>query len=175
MPRHIVLVGMMGAGKTSVGLWLAKAKAIPLYDLDQLIEEKEGKTIPQIFATEGVEYFREKEMELVNQIVSYPPGVVATGGGTLINPLNFMLLKRHGRLFYLQASLDLLWVRLKDKTDRPLLLGKEPKITLERLLKERESLYKAADIEIAVEGKTVEQLGELLWNYWEKMEKTNLS
>lgn len=173
MPRHIVLVGMMGAGKTTVGLWLSKAKSIPFYDLDHLIEGKERATIPEIFASKGVEYFREQEREIVKQVAYSSPGIVATGGGTLLNPSNLWLLKRYGRLFYLQASLDLLWTRLKNKTDRPLLLGKEPKVILEKLLKEREVLYKEADIEIAVDGRTVEELGELLWSYWETMEKTD--
>ncbi|KIE58951.1 shikimate kinase [Methylacidiphilum kamchatkense Kam1] len=166
MPRHIVLVGMMGAGKSSVGSWLSQEKAIPFYDLDRMIEEAEKATIAEIFATKGGEYFRKKEMEMVYQVISSPPGVIATGGGTLLNPSNLSLLKEHGFLFYLQASLELLWSRLQDKTDRPLLFGKNPKMTLEKLLKERESLYKAADMEIEVDGKSIEQLGELLWSHW---------
>lgn len=138
---NIFLVGLMGAGKTTIGRQLAKALRWPFYDSDKAIEEKTGVDIPTIFEFEGEEGFREREQKMIQQLTQLQGIVLATGGGVVIREENRRLLKQHGFVVYLQCPIDKVLERTKYDSQRPLLQTENPKERLESLLSQREPLY----------------------------------
>lgn len=139
----IVLIGFMGAGKTSVGRELARLNEWPFLDSDELIAADAGSSIAQIFETRGEEEFRKIESEMLAQM-SARRAIVATGGGIVVRPENVPLLKRLGTVVYLEADEAILFERISKEKTRPLLETNDPRARLARLLAQRVPLYRAA-------------------------------
>jgi shikimate kinase len=146
--RALVLVGLMGAGKTSVGRRLAEKLEIPFVDADHEIELAAGKTIPEIFNDHGEEYFREGERRVITRLLENGKQVLATGGGAFMNSETREKIKGHGLSLWLKADLDLLLKRVAKRNDRPLLLKEDPTIVMKRLIDQRYPIYAEADITV---------------------------
>jgi len=147
--RAIVLVGMMGVGKSSVGRRLAARLSIPFVDADAEIEKAAGMSIPEIFARHGEPYFRGGEARVIARLLESGPQVLATGGGAFVNPDPRALVKDKGVSIWLHADFDVLLPRpSKPRSDRPLLQTDDPAETLRRLLAEREPTYALADLTV---------------------------
>ena len=141
VPGNIFLVGLMGAGKTSVGRLLAKRFNKTFYDCDQEIERRTGVKISVIFDIEGEEGFRAREATVLRELAALHDIVLATGGGAVILEENRRVLMQHGTVVYLRASLDDLWQRTRHDRSRPLLQTEEPRAKLEQLFRQRDPLY----------------------------------
>jgi len=139
--ENIYLIGLMGAGKTTIGRQLAGALQLPFYDSDKAIEESTGVDIPTIFEYEGEEGFRNREQNMLASLVEIDGIVLATGGGSILREKNRTLLKKHGFVVYLQCSVEHIMQRTRRDTQRPLLNTEDPRKRIETLLAERESLY----------------------------------
>ena len=139
--ENIYLVGLMGAGKTTIGRQLAKSLGLPYYDSDKAIEESTGVDIPTIFEFEGEQGFRDREQKMLQQLTELKGIVLATGGGAILRQENRDLLKENGIIIYLQCSIDRIMERTRRDTQRPLLKTANPKERIEQLYKEREPLY----------------------------------
>ncbi len=148
LDKSVILVGMMGAGKTSVGKRLARAVGVPFRDADREIEEAAGCTVNEIFERLGEPAFREGERKVISRLLGYPPHVLATGGGAFIDPETRAGIKEKAISVWLKADLDLLLERVSRKDTRPLLRNTEPRAALEKLLREREPIYAQADITV---------------------------
>jgi shikimate kinase len=146
--RSIVLVGMMGAGKSSVGRRLASRLGIPFVDADAEIEKAAGMTIPEIFAAHGEPYFRSGEARVIARLLDGGPQVLATGGGAFMNADTRAAIRSKGISVWLRASLDVLNRRVRRRSDRPLLKDTDPAETLKRLIEERYPIYAEADITV---------------------------
>jgi len=144
--RSIVLVGMMGAGKSSVGRRLAARLGVPFVDADTEIEKAAGMTITEIFAAHGEPYFRSGETRVIARLLESGPQVLATGGGAFMNPETREAIRAKGVSVWLRATLDVLNRRIKRRNDRPLLHNADPIETLRRLLDERNPVYAEADL-----------------------------
>jgi len=145
MNRNIALVGFMGSGKTAVGKQLAKKCNLEFVDLDDLIEEKEGMKITQIFKDKGEPYFRKVEKEITVKTAKEKGLVIACGGGVVLDKENVSALKENGIVIYLKASLEVILERTKKYSHRPLLNVDNPKKKIEGLLEYRKSYYEQAD------------------------------
>ena len=160
--RPIWLVGMMGAGKSAVGLLLARSLARGFVDTDREIERSAGMAVSEIFSKEGERAFRDRERQLIEDL-SGGSDVVALGGGAIAQPGAAALLGGAGTVVYLKASASSLLSRLGDCSERPLLHGLAPEgrlTRLETLLAERASAYETASIAIDTERRTVEAVAE---------------
>jgi shikimate kinase len=144
--RSIVLVGMMGAGKSSVGRRLALRLGIPFVDADTEIEKAAGMSIPDIFAIRGEPEFRAGEARVIARLLDQPPQVLATGGGAFINADTRALIAAKGISVWLKAEFDVLMRRIRRRHDRPLLKTDDPGATLKRLMEERYPVYALADL-----------------------------
>ena len=129
--KNIILIGFMGAGKTKVGKLLAKTLGYGFVDMDELIEEREGLPIKEIFEKRGEKYFREKEKEWLKRLSLLEKIVLSPGGGIILSPENRKRLRKMGKVFYLKASPKAILERVKNESHRPLLEGggKEKKVT----------------------------------------------
>ena len=139
--ENIYLIGLMGAGKTTIGRQLAKALKLPFYDSDKAIEETTGVDIPTIFEFEGEEGFRDREQKMIRQLTQIQGIVLATGGGAVLREESRRLLKENGFVVYLHCSVDRILERTKRDTQRPLLQTENPRARLEQLFAQREPLY----------------------------------
>ncbi|SAY39075.1 shikimate kinase [Candidatus Synechococcus spongiarum] len=149
---NLYLVGMMGSGKSSVGRILARKLAYRWLDADQVLETSTGRTIPTLFAEEGEEGFRVVETTVLRQMGQWHSCVVSTGGGAVIRPANWGIM-RQGMVIWLAATVELLLERLRqDPTPRPLLQCPDPVQRLQQLLAAREALYAQADVRIMQTG-----------------------
>jgi len=140
--RSVVLVGMMGAGKSSVGRRLAGRLAIPFVDADTEIETAAGMTIPEIFDTHGEAYFRAGEARVIARLLTQGPQVLATGGGSVMDPNTRALIRDKGISIWLKADADVLIRRTKRRNDRPLVEK------IKELLPQREPVYAQSDITV---------------------------
>ena len=141
IPGNIFLIGLMGAGKTSVGRLLAKRFGKTFYDCDLEIERRTGVKIPVIFDIEGEDGFRNRETMVLGELAALSDIVLATGGGAILRAENRQALKRNGTVVYLRASLDDLWQRTRHDRNRPLLQTSDPRAKLEELFAQRDPLY----------------------------------
>ncbi|MCX7066448.1 MAG: shikimate kinase AroK [Methylococcales bacterium] len=139
--ENIYLVGLMGAGKTTIGRQLARTLKLPFYDSDKAIEESTGVDIPTIFEFEGEEGFRDREHKMLQQLTKMDGIVLATGGGAILREENRQLLKENGFIVYLQCSVDRILERTRRDTQRPLLNTDNPRERIETLFAQREPLY----------------------------------
>lgn len=144
--RTVVLVGLMGAGKSTVGRRLADRLGVKFVDSDSEIETAADMTIPEIFERFGEQYFREGERRVIARLLADAPCILATGGGAFLSNENREIIGEGGVSVWIKADLETLWDRVKDKTSRPLLNGDNPKGLLTKLLEERYPLYGTADI-----------------------------
>ena len=143
--QSIVLVGMMGSGKTSVGKRLAARLGLPFVDADAEIESAHRMSVPEIFAKHGEAYFREGERKVVARLLNEGPKVIATGGGAFINAATRARIAEKGISIWLRADFDVLMRRVRKKSNRPLLQTPDPEGTLRRLIDERYPVYATAD------------------------------
>lgn len=154
---NVYLTGMMGSGKSVTGKKLAAALGYAFIDLDEWIQERTHKTIVEIFASEGEGYFRDQESKALEEVCASGPRVVATGGGTILKTANIEKMRRSGKIVFLETSLNVLWDRVKEKKDRPLLRGGKPQEKLAQILAARQSLYEShCDFKVLTDGKTAE-------------------
>lgn len=157
--RPVVLVGMMGAGKTAVGSALARLLAVPFLDSDEEIVKAAQMPIAEIFARDGEAFFRARESEVIARLMSGEPAVISTGGGAFLAERNRELIAERGISVWLQADIELLWQRVRHKTTRPLLQTPDPKGTLTRLLSERAPVYALAQLGVMAEpGLSIEEM-----------------
>jgi shikimate kinase len=155
---NLYLIGMMGAGKTTVGRLLAKHLEYGFLDTDSTIVQAAKKSINEIFASEGEEGFRQLESDVLAEVCAYTRLTVATGGGIILQRKNWSYL-RHGLVVWLDGSVDLLYNRLIEDSSRPLLQDADPKEKLRSLLEQRQALYSQADLQISLrDGETPEAL-----------------
>ncbi|GAB4071509.1 shikimate kinase [Ancylobacter sonchi] len=146
--RSIVLVGMMGAGKSSVGKRLAKRLGLPFSDADVEIEQAAGMTIPEIFAHHGEPAFRDGEKRVIARLLEAGPMVLATGGGAWMNADTREMVDRHGVAVWLKADFDVLMRRVRRRDDRPLLRTADPEGTLAGLMEQRYPVYAGAHVTV---------------------------
>ncbi len=147
--RSIVLIGMPGSGKSSVGRRLAQRLGLEFIDSDAKIEEAAGgMSVSDIFVRHGEPEFRSLEARVIARLLESGPTVIATGGGAFLNSNTQALIRQHGLSIWLKAEVDILLRRVKRKNDRPLLHGDDPEGVLRRLLSERKTSYEKADITV---------------------------
>jgi shikimate kinase len=147
-PRSVVLVGMMGAGKSSIGRRLALRLGIPFVDADAEIEKAAGMTISDIFAIRGETEFRTGEARVILRLLESGPQVLATGGGAFTNPDTRSAIGAKGISIWLKAEFDVLMKRIRRRHDRPLLKTDDPGATLRKLIEERDPVYALADLTV---------------------------
>jgi shikimate kinase len=169
--RSIVLIGMMGVGKSSIGRRLGARLGIPFVDADAEIERAAGMSIADIFARHGEDSFRSGEARVIARLLSTGPQVLATGGGAVMNPATRALIQARGVSIWLSAEFELLLRRIsKRKAERPMLQTADPAATLRELLATREPIYAQADLTVqsrdvphdAVVAEIVERLADFL-------------
>jgi len=153
LKKTIVMVGMMGAGKTAVGRALAARLRVPFLDSDHEIETAANMTIPEIFARDGEAFFRLKERQVIARLLTEECGVLSTGGGAFLAAENRETITRNGASIWLQADLDVLWNRVRHRDTRPLLQTADPRATLAELYQARVPLYAKADLAVVSDGK----------------------
>lgn len=147
----VVLVGMMGSGKTAVGRALAQRLGVPFLDSDAEIERAAHATIPEIFARDGEAFFRDRETEVIGRLLNGPPAIISTGGGAFMAERNRTAIAAHGISLWLDAALDVLWERVRHKDNRPLLRTANPRETLAGLFAQRVPVYRLAALRVPVE------------------------
>ncbi len=158
-PDNIFLVGLMGAGKTSVGRMLAKRMHKDFYDTDVEIETATGVKIPVIFDIEGEPGFRAREEKIIEKLTAMHGIILATGGGAVLSSTNRALLKKHGRVIYLRATPADLWRRTRRDRNRPLLQAPNPLEVLKSLHAQRDPLYaEVADLVVDTGAQSVGNL-----------------
>lgn len=170
VPKTIVLVGLMGAGKSSIGRRLAQVLSLPFTDADTEIEAAAGQTIEEIFAREGETAFRSGERRVIARLLDDPIQVLAAGGGAFMDPETRALIRDRAISVWLRANLDLLLTRVSRRNNRPLLKNDDPRAVLARLMTERYPIYAEADITVdsldgppeATLAKVIEALGRFL-------------
>lgn len=159
--EHVLLIGFMGAGKSTVGRLLAERLQAPFIDCDKLIESRVGSSVSEIFSHEGEEVFRRMESEVLGSLSGTEPAVVACGGGVVVRDANRSALRRLGRVIYLRVTPGESVARIGDASTRPLLAGASGQLAATTLLDARESLYRSvADLTIDTVGKTPEKVAE---------------
>lgn len=172
--RPIVLVGLMGAGKTTIGRRLAAKLGLSFVDADHEIELAAGKTIPEIFADHGEAYFRDGERKVIARLLASGPAILATGGGAFMNDETRQNIHKSGVAVWLKADLPLLMKRVKKRSNRPLLRTENPEDVMRKLIEERYPIYAKADV--TVESRDVahsSMVGDVIralaqWPGWEE-------
>ena len=147
-PRSVVLIGLMGAGKTAVGRRLANQLDLPFIDADGEIEVAAGASISEIFAEHGEAYFRQGERKVIARLLENGPQVLATGGGAYMNPDTRANIKAHGLSVWLKADIKVLMKRVGRRDNRPLLTAGDPEKVMKRLMEERYPIYAEADVTV---------------------------
>ena len=162
--RPIVLIGLMGAGKSTVGQRLAEKLEINFVDIDHRIEEKTGKSITEIFSDEGEQYFRDIEKETIKEELEKEVQVIATGGAAFINDQTRQLIKEKATSIWLRAGIDMLVERVSRKDNRPLLAGCDKRKILEELIEKRHPIYAEADLIVeSDEGAHYKIVEQIIW------------
>ena len=157
MPKNLILIGPMGAGKSSIGRRLAKQLNKKFYDCDRVLEERTGVTITTIFELEGEEGFRQRETKILQELVKSQNAVIATGGGVVLRTENLDLIRHNSIVIYLKASLDSQIKRTKHDKKRPLIQTRERRATLAKLARSRNPIYEqVADITIDTDGQSID-------------------
>ena len=152
LKKTVVLVGMMGAGKTAVGKALAARLSVPFLDSDAEIEKAANMTIAEIFQRDGEAFFRARESEVIDRLLDTQRGILSTGGGAFLSERNRRTVSEKGVSVWLNADLDLLWSRVKGKNTRPLLRTAHPYETLREIYEARVPIYRQADLNVAADA-----------------------
>ncbi|MEP5759656.1 MAG: shikimate kinase [Litoreibacter sp.] len=166
--KSIVLVGMMGAGKTAVGTALAGLLDVSIQDSDAALVEAADRSIAEIFERDGEAFFRARETEVIARLLNEAPCILSTGGGAFLSETNRALIQEHAVSVWLKADIELLWSRVRHKTTRPLLRTSNPRATLEEIAAARNpiyakaALYVEADERFSIDDMAAEVLRTLL-------------
>jgi len=167
--HNVFLVGPMGSGKTAVGRQLARKLGLVFVDADAEIEERTGVDIPYIFEKEGEAGFRRREREVIEELTAREGLVLATGGGTVLDPHNRDRLRARGRVVYLRTSVEQQLQRTRRSENRPLLKSGNPRATLESLMTARSPLYSAiAEFTVDTDGRRVRTVVEEIVRHLEQ-------
>lgn len=158
--KHIILIGFMGSGKTTVGMQLAEAMELPFIDMDSEITKREGMAVTEIFAAHGEGYFRDLETQLLKELSSgSEPMVISAGGGMPVQPQNHSFLKQMGTVILLETSTDVLVKRLEGDTTRPVLMGGDLRERILELQQKRAPVYEqVSDAAVNTDRKTIAQV-----------------
>ena len=178
--HSIVLVGLMGAGKSSIGRRLAEKLDVPFVDADHEIEIAADKTIAEIFKDHGEAYFREGERRVISRLIENGAQVLSTGGGAFINEETRQGIQAHGISVWLKADLSLLMKRVMKRADRPLLQTNNPEAVMQKLMDQRYPIYATADV--TVESRDVQHtqmVNEVIkilakWPGWERLNNASI-
>lgn len=162
--RPIVLVGLMGAGKSAIGRRLAARLDLPFIDSDHEIEAAAHMSIADVFDQYGEVEFRRLEASVMNRLLGDGPSVLATGGGAFMNPVTRAAIKEQAVSVWLSADLELLMARVLRKPTRPLLQNDDPRATMQALMQQRYPVYAQADIEVLSRDMTKEQMADIVLN-----------
>jgi shikimate kinase len=161
--KSIVLIGMMGAGKSSIGRCLQRRTGLDRFDTDEIISAKFKLSIPEIFATHGEERFREAETQTLQDLATKEAVIVVTGGGVVLRRENVDLLKQMGTIVWLEAEEGILFERASRRGNRPLLQTESPRKTLSEMLRVRAPLYaKATDFRVDTTNLTHEEVVDVI-------------
>lgn len=160
MKNNIILIGYMGCGKTTLGIKLSYKERVGMLDTDKMIEQKNKKSVAEIFDSEGEAAFRQMEMDILKEIAQYHERyIISVGGGLPLREENRVLLRDLGEVIYLRAEPDTIYGRLKNDTTRPLLRGDNPQEKIKEMIAFRGPIYeKAATSVIDVDGKGFEEI-----------------
>jgi len=153
LKKTIVMVGMMGAGKTAVGRALAARLGVPFLDSDAEIESAANRTVPEIFERDGEPFFRLKESQVIGRLLDEKCGVLSTGGGAFLAETNRRMISERGVSIWLDADLNVLWNRVRHKDTRPLLRTADPRATLAEIYAVRVPVYALADLSVVSDGR----------------------
>jgi shikimate kinase len=148
LKKTVVLVGMMGSGKTAVGSALARMLDVPFLDSDTEITRAANMSIAEIFARDGESFFRDKETQIITRLLEAERCILSTGGGAFLAAENRQVIAEQGVAVWLRADLDLLWSRVRHKNTRPLLRTADPHATLKALCEARNPIYALADLAV---------------------------
>jgi shikimate kinase len=171
--KSIVLIGFMGAGKSSVGRFLERRTGLARMDTDDIISSKLGLSIPEIFSKHGEASFRDVETETLRQLSPDRPSIIVTGGGIVLRQENVDLLKRLGAVVWLYASEKTLFQRASRRGQRPLLQTANPRKSFSDLFRKRRPLYKrAADVRVDTSSLSHDEVGEMILIRMEKLSAT---
>ena len=146
LKKTVALVGMMGSGKSAIGKVVSSIIEVPFIDADVEIEKAAKLSIPEIFERHGEKFFRDKEDQVIKRLLKERPFILATGGGAFINEKIRTSIKQHCVSVWLNADVETLWKRVKNKKTRPLLRTNNPKETLANIYKDRIETYSLADV-----------------------------
>lgn len=152
LKKSVVMVGMMGAGKTAIGTQLARLLSVPFIDSDDAIVSAANRSIAEIFERDGEPFFRQKETQVIGRLLEGPKCVLSTGGGAFMSSTNRQLIAAKGVSVWLRADLELLWQRVRHKTTRPLLRTANPRATLKEIYDARVPIYALADLAVDAEA-----------------------
>lgn len=168
--RTIVLIGFMGAGKSSVGRCLQQRTGLARVDTDELVSTRFGRSIPEVFSSYGEIGFRDAETEALRQLAPDRQSIIVTGGGIVLRKENADLLRRLGTVVWLDGNEEILFERATRKDDRPLLQTGDPRATFSELLRTRMPLYaKIADLRIDTSKLTCDEVAEVILNRIESL------
>jgi shikimate kinase len=148
LKKTVVMVGMMGAGKTAVGTAVARSLGVAFRDSDEEIVKAANRSIAEIFERDGEPFFRARESEVLARLLRDDPCILSTGGGAFLSDANRALIHQAGVAVWLRADLDLLWQRVRHKSTRPLLRTANPRETLRQLYEARVPIYSQAEIAV---------------------------
>ena len=161
--RSIVLIGMMGAGKSSVGRCLQRRTGLARFDTDEIVSSKFGLSIPEIFSTHGERRFREVEAQALVELAAGEGTIIVTGGGIVLRQENVDLLKQLGTIVWLDANEETLFERASRRSNRPLLQTEDPRTTFSEMVRARAPLYaKVADIRIDTSALTHDEVADVI-------------
>lgn len=161
--KNIILLGLMGSGKSTVCAKISKKYKLNFLDFDDFIEREQEMSVADIFSQYGEKYFRELESELILKISNFENYVISTGGGIVENFENIEKLRKTGILFYLEATPETLYSRIKDDNTRPLLFCDNPLLKMQELYEKRCKKYALADFKIDVNEKTPEEIAKEIY------------
>jgi shikimate kinase len=168
--KSIVLIGMMGAGKSSVGRCLQRRTGLALFDTDKIVESKLGISISEIFSKYGEERFREEESAALRELAINQQGIIVTGGGAVLRDGNIDLLKGIGTVVWLQADEEVLFERASRRADRPLLKTENPREVFSKMLHARRPVYaKIADVRVDTSALTHEEVADAILGKMEEL------
>ena len=148
LSKTLVLVGLMGAGKTAIGTLVAQRLGVDFVDSDEEIVRAANMSIAEIFDRDGVDFFRQKETQVIERLLQAEPHVLSTGGGAFLSSTNQQMIEQNGVAVWFHADLETLWMRVKDKNTRPLLMVDNPKAKLRELYEARNPEYSKAQIKV---------------------------